>query len=568
MPGNARERDIMKGDRSEQEIVAESAALQARIRELEAELASRQDAEAVLRAREAQYREVVESANSIILRMDTEGRIIFMNRFGLQFLGYSEAEILGENVVGTIVPETETSGRDLCRLLADIGCHPDYYAVNENENIRKSGERVWITWTNRGIYNFDGTAREVLCIGNDITQRKKAEEALRENEQKYRLLAENVTDVIWVMNSTLDEYTYVSPSVEQLTGHKPEEVIGRETLFHLAPGSREQVEVAMRNRIAVEAEGRGDDTIRRFELAYLHKNGTTVPVECTTRPLRNDDGSFAGLIGVTRDISERKRAERVRRELEVRLSRARKFESLGIMAGGIAHDFNNLLTTMLGNLEMALREMSSVAPDLPYIEAVEKAAHRAAEITRKMLDFSGQGRYTLQVADLNTLIRNAEKDLMAAVPSDTAFELHLYAGALPVSVDTTQMLSLLQHLIVNAVEALVPDQERVIRITTGKQDCNAEFLHENILGENCREGRYAFLAVSDTGEGLEEENRHRIFEPFFSTRFTGRGLGLSAVMGIVRGHRGLITVETQPGAGTEVTVYLPESREEKAQQAP
>ncbi|MGD0232005.1 MAG: PAS domain S-box protein, partial [Syntrophorhabdales bacterium] len=164
------------------------------------EIAERKRVEEKLRESEKKYRELVEYANSIIYRRDVRGNITFFNKFAQRFFGYTEEEIIGKNVVGTIVPEYESTGRDLKSLIGDIGRHPYRYANNLNENMRRDGERVWVAWTNKPLHDENGQVAEVLCVGNDFTERKRMKEALRESEERLRLALEATSDGLWDWN--------------------------------------------------------------------------------------------------------------------------------------------------------------------------------------------------------------------------------------------------------------------------------------------------------------------------------------------------------------------------------
>ncbi len=180
----------------EKQVAERTAGLKKANDQLKNEVAERKQAEAKLKKSEERYRELVENANSIILRMDPEGTVTFFNEFAQRFFGFSEDEIVGRNTVGTIVPETEMTGRDLTAMIRDIGKNPDRYSNNENENMRKSGERVWVAWTNRGVLDQKGHLSEILCIGNDITKRKKAEEALQQSKDKLQLILDSLPDMV------------------------------------------------------------------------------------------------------------------------------------------------------------------------------------------------------------------------------------------------------------------------------------------------------------------------------------------------------------------------------------
>ncbi len=176
---------VKDSEKTKEQLINELAKFRQQVIELKKLEIKRKEVEKALRESEKKYRELVQNTNSIVLRMDINGRITFFNKFAQKFFGYTEDEILGKNVVGTIVPEMDSSHRDLRATIKDIIQNPDLYTINENENIRRNGERVWIAWTNKGVFDKDGHITEILCIGNDITEHKKTEEALYKSQQEF-----------------------------------------------------------------------------------------------------------------------------------------------------------------------------------------------------------------------------------------------------------------------------------------------------------------------------------------------------------------------------------------------
>ncbi len=261
---------------------------------------------------EEKYRELVEHANSIILRLDIAGNIKFFNEYAQKFFGYSEDEIIGRSIIGTIVPETESTGRDLSKIAEQITNNPDKYSVNENENIRKNGELVWISWTNKVIVDENNQPTELLCIGNDITEHRQAEESLRKSEQQYKILAENVTDVIWTADMNL-RYTYISPSIKQLIGFTVEEHISKTIEQMITPASYDYAMKVFAEELAIEAtENKDLHRSRTLEIEQFCKDGSTIWTEEKLVFLRDESDQAVGILGVARDITELKRAETYR----------------------------------------------------------------------------------------------------------------------------------------------------------------------------------------------------------------------------------------------------------------
>ncbi|MEO7036097.1 MAG: response regulator [Polyangiaceae bacterium] len=266
------------------------------------------------------------------------------------------------------------------------------------------------------------------------------------------------------------------------------------------------------------------------------------------------------LAGFARDVTENVAADRHRGLLESKLLDAQKLESLGILAGGIAHDFNNLLTGILGNVSLMRLELPATSALAEHVEQIEAVTIRAADLCRQLLAYSGKGRFVVRPLDVSELVRQTAPLLQLSIGKNATLRLDL-ADPLPsVDADATQMRQVAMNLVVNAAEAL-GERAGVISITTGVLHAEGEYLRNTFLAPELAEGEYVFVEVSDNGCGMGAATQAKIFDPFFSTKFTGRGLGLSAVLGIVRGHKGAIKVYSELGRGTTIKVLFPLSDE-------
>ncbi|SDB01810.1 Signal transduction histidine kinase, nitrogen specific [Desulfonatronum thiosulfatophilum] len=256
------------------------------------------------------------------------------------------------------------------------------------------------------------------------------------------------------------------------------------------------------------------------------------------------------------DVTERVRMEEQRLDMERQLLHAQKLESLGVLAGGIAHDFNNLLSAMMGNMELALALPSLEDPARKRILQAHTAARRAADLTRQMLAYSGKGGFEVRPLMLNDLVQDNVHIFRTALPKNIRLILNL-APSLPlIRADSGQIQQVIMNLITNAAEA-IGDQPGTMTLSTRVRYCDADCIHRSRTTEKPAPGWHVLLAVQDSGDGMSDEILTRLFDPFFSTKFTGRGLGLSAVLGIIRGHRGGIIVESSPGSGTTFEVLFP-----------
>ncbi len=390
----------------------------------------------------------------------------------------------------------------------------------------------------------------ILASGLGVEEtRRRAEGRLRESEDRFRRLLED-TPHIAVQGYTPDgRINYWNKASEMVYGYTAEEAMGRDLTELILPP--EQRDAFRRDIQQMAATGQ---PIPAGEFLPLRKDGSRVPVFSSHAVLRGQDGRLQ-LFCLDMDLTAHKQAEENRLEMERRLLHAQKLESLGVLAGGIAHDFNNLLTAILGNLELAMMDISEVSPARDSLLDARTATRRAADLTRQMLAYSGRGRFQIRSLNLSELVGEMAQLLKVSIGKTATLHLHLAPDLPRIQADVAQIQQVVMNLITNASEAL---GERVgsITVTTAVQDCTEADLAASRLAERVAPGRYVALVVTDTGCGMDESVQQRLFEPFFTTKFTGRGLGMSAVLGVVRGHRGAICVESAPGAGTTIRVLL------------
>jgi PAS domain S-box-containing protein len=289
--------------------------------------------------------------------------------------------------------------------------------------------------------------------------------------------------------------------------------------------------------------------------------GRMLWVEKSKFPMRNASGAVIGIMGVVEDVSERVLAEEKKQNIEAHLREIQKLESLGIMAGGIAHDFNNLLTTIIGNADMALFDVAEDSPVREFLQEIMKAAQRATVLCEKMRACSGRSQYVLEKVDLATLVHESRGQIQSVLPAAGQAEFIAGADPVPVQVDGTQIRQAMLALLANAFEAL-EGKPGTVRVRTGRRLCSREMLAKCKSRDFLPDGEYAFLTVEDNGAGMDEEVLTRAFEPFFSTKAAGRGLGLPAVHGVLRGHKGAVCLESTPKSGTLVTLLFPLFRDD------
>jgi signal transduction histidine kinase/CheY-like chemotaxis protein len=260
------------------------------------------------------------------------------------------------------------------------------------------------------------------------------------------------------------------------------------------------------------------------------------------------------------EITTRKQAENERNKLENKMQQTQKLESLGVLAGGIAHDFNNILTSIVGNTDLAMMQLSPESPAREKLVSIEKAATRAADLAQQMLAYSGKGKFVIESIDLNQLVEEMGHMLEVSISKKAVLRYNLSRSLPAVNADATQIRQVVMNLVINASEA-IGDRSGIIAISTGSLECTESYLKDVWLADPLPEGRYVFIEVADTGCGMDKETLARLFDPFFTTKFTGRGLGMAAVLGIIRGHHGAIKVYSEPGRGSNFKILLQASEQ-------
>jgi signal transduction histidine kinase/ActR/RegA family two-component response regulator len=266
--------------------------------------------------------------------------------------------------------------------------------------------------------------------------------------------------------------------------------------------------------------------------------------------------AVANVLGAAFQRAAMDRAEEEHRTLERQMLHVQKLESLGVLAGGIAHDFNNLLVSVLGNAGLALSELDEASPARARLSDIELAAQRAAELTRQMLAYAGQGRFVVQRVNLSDLVVELVTLLRTVVARTADIDVRLTDNLPDIEADASQLRQVVMNLVTNAADAIGGMPGR-IEITTGRIVATREYLAYSCIGQDPEPGEFVFAEIADTGCGMDEKTLARIFDPFFTTRAAGRGLGLASVLGIVRSHRGAIAVESTPGVGSRFRLLLP-----------
>jgi len=410
----------------------------------------------------------------------------------------------------------------------------------------RDGSWRWLEGRAVARVGEDGAVR-VLALHRDTTERVHAEEELRESEERYRRLVELSPFALIVHVG--GKVVYANSAAATLLGAQgPGSLLGRDALDFSHPETRA---LAIERIRRIEQEGR---PVAVAQERIVRIDGKVLDVETVAGPIPFEGRQAIQVLVI--DVSERRRAEEEREALSAQVQHAQKLESLGRLAGGIAHDFNNLLTGILSNAGLALSELPRDSEARDNLQQIEMSAQRAAELAGLMLTYAGRARFVAGPVDLTRLIETLHPLMRASLGRRTSLRQKLDPDLPLIEGDPTQLQQVLMNLIANAAESL-DEGSRVIGISTGVMQVDRAFLMKTLFHDDLAEGPCVYLVVSDTGRGMDATTQSRIFEPFFSTKPGGSGLGLASVLGIVRRHHGAIKVDSRPGEGTTVRVLFP-----------
>jgi len=499
-------------------------------------------AEEALKQSEQRYRNLFEAARvGLYQTRIVDGKMMEANSALVHLMGYDTKEdFLREFRTSEHYADPERRN-ELLQQLQQNGS-VDWFELDAT---RRDGSVVPIA-ISATIYPDRGVLEGFVV---DLSRQKEAERALFHTQQSYRDLVETVEDWIWEVD-TNGVYTYASPAVTDVLGYEPLEIVGKTPFDFMSATEAERVAAIF------DELGAAQQRIVALQNVCRHKDGNEVVLETSGVPFFDADGRLAGYRGVDRDITARVRAEEGRRDLEIQLQHAQKLESLGVLAGGIAHDFNNILVAILGNANLALAELPPNAATRENLVGIETAAKRAAELCKQMLAYAGQGRFVVEPVNLSLVVEEMAHILEVSISKRAVLKYHFEPGLPLIQADAAQVHQVVMNLITNAGDA-IGGRPGVIAVSTGSVECDRTYLDCVFGGRGMAEGSYVYLDVTDTGVGMDEETIKRIFEPFFTTKFAGRGLGLAATMGIVRGHKGTLHVTSELGKGSTFKVLFP-----------
>jgi PAS domain S-box-containing protein len=380
------------------------------------------------------------------------------------------------------------------------------------------------------------------------SSRERVEDALKESEARLRQIVDLVPHMIFVKDRN-GRFLLANKAVAEAYGTTVEQLTGTRHSEH--HDDKDELKRMLSDDQEVIAEG-----VPKFiaEETFVDALGKRRLLQTIKIPFRVSGMDQMAVLGVALDITERARAEDDRRKLEARIQQARKQESLAALASGIAHDFHELVTNILDNAALARAMRSPEGREL--LGNIERAARRAADLTNQMFVYAGEVRFEVCALFLNRLVEDVAHVLEAIVSDKAELRFDLSSESLPIMADPGRLRHVVMNLVTNASEAL-GDRAGAITVSTGIVHANREYLDSTYIDDDLPEGQYVFIEVADSGKGMDPEEQAKMFDPVFSRKFDEGGLGLAAVLGVVRGHRGTMKVESTPGTGTTIRILLP-----------
>jgi PAS domain S-box-containing protein len=513
---------------------------------------SLEDAERALRTSEEQYRDVVEGTADLVTQVDENGNFTFVNEASKQIFGLEPDQCVGLSAFAFVHPDDrERTRRSFEEWIREGASH----VAIENRQVSRTGEVRTLLWATT-IHGDEATdSARLNGIARDITELRRMERALALSTDRARLMMVQSPAVIEFYD--LDGVQVdVNEAYEELWGFPASHTVG---IFNVLQ-SKEVEKVGLLEYVKRAYAGESVP-VPEYEFDSTGPTegrgiGRTRWLSTRIYPLKDAAGDVEGIVITHEDVTERKRAEDERGQLQAQLNQAQKMESVGRLAGGVAHDFNNMLSVILGHADLAMGRLDPSEPLYTDLQEIERAGQRSADLTRQLLAFARKQTVAPKILDLNDTVGSMTKMLRRLIGENVRLVWMPEAGLWPVEMDPTQVDQLLANLCVNARDAISGVGEVTIEVA------NVTF-EEPASADNpyLRAGDFVMLAVSDNGCGIEDDVLGHIFEPFFTVKELGlgTGLGLSTVYGIVKQNGGIIRVDSEVEKGTTFKIYLPRS---------
>ena len=489
-----------------------------------------------LQQSEERHRLYFENISDVIFSIDPDFKIINISPSVERMLGYKPEEMTGKPIqdLNVLAPDSlEKAFSDMMKVLARERIPLSQYEFISRDGTKKFGE------VSAAPLIREGKVVAMISVARDITERKRIEDALKQSEEKYRIVLEANPDPVVVYDME-GKVTYFNIAFTNVFGWTLEECFDK-SMDVFVPGDAWPETKMMINKV-LSGENFSSIETRRYT-----KEGSIIPVSISGAIYMGEDGDPMGSVINLRDISEQK-------ELEIQLQQAQKMEAVGTLAGGIAHDFNNLLMGIQGCTSILSFDIDSNHPNFEYLNRIEDYIKNAANLTKQLLGFARSGKYEIKPTDMNEII-NKSSDMFGRTKKEITIHKKSQADIWTVEVDPSQIEQVILNLYVNAWQAMSGTGELYL------QTENVILNDNDVKPYGVKSGRYVKISVTDTGIGIDETIQHRIFDPFFTTKEVSRGagLGLASAYGIIKNHGGIINVYSREGEGTTFNIFLPAS---------
>ncbi|HEY0413498.1 MAG TPA: PAS domain S-box protein [Allosphingosinicella sp.] len=492
---------------------------------------------------DARFRLLIDAVTDYAIYMlDRDGHVVSWNPGAQRFKGYEQAEILGQHFSRFYTEEDRAI--DFPKYALETAAREGRFEA-EGWRVRKDGTRFWAHVVIDPIRDPSGELIGYAKITRDLTAKRQAQEALRQSEERFRLLVESVADYAIYMLDPTGIVSSWNLGAQRFKGYAADEIIGQHfSRFY----TEEDKAIDFPRHALATAEREG-----RFEAEgwRVRKDGTRFWAHVVIDSIRADDGRLLGFAKITRDLTERMESQRALEQAREAFFQAQKIEAVGQLTGGIAHDFNNLLMAILGSLELVRRRVPDDPRILRLIDNAHQAAQRGASLTQRMLAFARRQELSLAPVDVPELVRGMADLLQRSLGPTIAIETRFPLALAPIMADDNQLELAILNLAMNARDAMPEGGPIVISAQ--------EEMIESGHASGLEPGHYVCLCVADQGEGMNEEVRARATEPFFTTKGVGKGtgLGLSMVHGLAEQSGGRLAIVSEAGVGTTIQLWLP-----------
>jgi PAS domain S-box-containing protein len=495
---------------------------------------ARKHSDEALQASKLRYQHLFKTAKDGIIFIDADtGQITDINPSLVRMLGYPQRSYLGKKLWEIEPFRSIERGKVSFEKLLSEG----YVRHEELLLHTKDGQSISVEFTSN-IYKIDDKM-VIHCNFRDISERKQAEEAMRRSEQRFQEMAHAIHGVFWLFDWDKKKVDYVSPAYEKIWGRSAKDLYDRmeEWDQSIHPDDVSYVRESFDRVIHMESEG------EPVEYRIIRPDGGIRWISNRIFPVRDASGRIRHVTGFAEDVTDRK-------AVEEELFRSYKIESIGILAGAIAHDFNNILTVIIGNINLARMRMEPAHQAHNLLERAEKISKRAIDLTKQILTFSRGGEPLKEAVPTDEFLLDATA--LAAMSSKAGIRFNIDKDVMPIEVDVGQMRQVILNIVLNAIQSMPEGGFMVI----GAKNV----LVRKNSGIPLPEGSYVQISVADQGHGIPKNDLDKIFDPYYTTKEKGRGLGLAIAYSVVKRHNGYIQVDSQVGAGTIFTMYLPVSK--------